>query len=113
MRVCSWLMSTLYGHDTIVYASVHYFPCNCSPTVDVGFVKLTSASFWGNTSSRWIHIQFCCHLCCNRTVIIRNNPSHCRTISFCHRWLSPTVPPRWCCLPRIRVCRPNLRNCRS
>jgi hypothetical protein len=51
-----------------------------------------------------------CHLCCS-TVIFRNSPSQCTTISFCQCWFSPTIPLRWCCLPMIHVCRHNLRNC--
>jgi hypothetical protein len=34
-------------------------------------------------------------------------------ISFCHCWFSLTVSLRCCCLPMIRVCRHNLRNCPS
>jgi hypothetical protein len=36
---------------------------NCSPSVDVGFVKLMSGSFYGNRAFK-INIQLCCHLCC-------------------------------------------------
>jgi hypothetical protein len=32
---------------------------NCSPTVDIGFVKLTSDNFYGNRVFE-ISIQFCC-----------------------------------------------------
>jgi hypothetical protein len=85
---------------------------SCSPTVDVGFVKLTSDSFCGNSDLK-MNIQFFCHLCCSRFVIFRNNPSLCTTISFCQCWFSSTVPLPWYCLPMIRVCRHNLRNCRS
>jgi hypothetical protein len=74
----------------------------------VGFVKLTSDSFpWYGIFK--INIQFCC----GSSVIFRNNPSECTIISFDQYWFSPTVPLRWCCLPTIRVCRHNLRNCRS
>jgi hypothetical protein len=44
---------------------------NCSPTVDVGFVKLTSENMFFK-----MNIQFCCHLCCSSSVIFRNNPSN-------------------------------------
>jgi hypothetical protein len=64
-------------------------------------------------SSQILNIQFCCHLCCGSCVIFRNNLSQCTTTSFCQCLLSSTVPLRWCCLPMIRVCRHNLRNCRS
>jgi hypothetical protein len=47
---------------------------NCSPTVDVGCVKLTLDSFCGNRVFK-INIRFCCHLCCNSFVILRNTPS--------------------------------------
>jgi hypothetical protein len=39
---------------------------NCSPTVDVGFVKVTLDRFCGK---RVFSIQFCCHLCCSSCVI--------------------------------------------
>jgi hypothetical protein len=64
-------------------------------------------------SSTWIFNSAAVHLCWSRCMISRNNPSQCTTISFCQCWFSPTVPLRWCYLPMIRVCRHNLRNCRS
>jgi hypothetical protein len=49
------LMSTFYGRDvtssfthlSITFSNQRF--SNCSPTVDVGFVKLTSDSSWGNS----------------------------------------------------------------
>jgi hypothetical protein len=46
-------------------------------------------------------------------VILQNNPSQYRMVSFCQCWFSPTVPLRCCRLPMICVCSHNLRNCRS
>jgi hypothetical protein len=40
----------------------------CSPTVDVGFVKVTSDSFCGNRVFK-MNIQFCCHVYCSNSVI--------------------------------------------
>jgi hypothetical protein len=61
-------MSRFYGHDTIIYASEHYFSVTqrfntCSPTVDVGFVKLTFDSFCGNSVFK-MNIQFFCPVTC-------------------------------------------------
>jgi hypothetical protein len=48
-----------------------------------------------------MNIHFCCHLCCSRSVIFRNNPSHCMTISsvnadFCPLFLfADVVFPRF------------------
>jgi hypothetical protein len=46
-------------------------------------------------------------------VVFRNNSPQYTAISSCQCWFSSTVPLHWCCLPKIRVCRHNLRNCRS
>jgi hypothetical protein len=54
-------------------------------------------------SSRWIFSSTAVRLCCS-TVIFRSNPSQCPMTSFCHCWVSPTVPLGWC-LPMIRVWR--------
>jgi hypothetical protein len=54
---------------------------NCSPTVDIRFVKLGSDSFYWNRDFK-INIQFWCHLCWVGCVIFRNNPSQCTTISL-------------------------------
>jgi hypothetical protein len=65
-------MSKFCGRDTIVYPSEHYFNnqmfSNCSPTVDVGFVKLMSDGFCRNRVFK-MNIQFCCHLCCISSVV--------------------------------------------
>jgi hypothetical protein len=82
---------------------------NCSPTMNVGFVKLTGYSFCGNKVLK-MNIQFCCYLCC--TMIFRNNPSQCTTIYFCQFWVSSTVPLSWC-FPVIHVRPHNRRNCSS
>jgi hypothetical protein len=63
-------------------------------------------------SSRWIFSSAAFHQGCSSSVIFRNNPQ-CTTISLCQCWVWPIVPLRWCCLPMIRVCWRNLRNCRS
>jgi hypothetical protein len=55
--------------------------------VDVGFVKLTSYSSCRNSVFK-MNIPFCCHLWCSSSVIFRNYPSQCTTISFCQYWLS-------------------------
>jgi hypothetical protein len=65
------------------------------------------------SSLRTVFVEtVCCRLCCSNCVIFRNNSSQCTTIYLCHCWFSHTVSLRWFCLPMIRVCRHNLRNCR-
>ena len=51
-----------------------------TPTVDVGFFKLTSDSFCGNSYLK-MSFQFCCHLFCSSSVIFQKNPSQCMIIS--------------------------------
>jgi hypothetical protein len=76
---------------------------SCSPTVDVGFVKLTLDSFFRNKVFT-MNIQFYCPVTCAAVVgTFRNSPSLCATISLCQCWFSPTVPLRWCWRPIIRV----------
>jgi hypothetical protein len=63
--VSSCLMFTFYGRDgtpSFTHLSIAFSNqrlSNCSPTVDVGFVKLTSDSFCGNRCFQ-MNIQFCC-----------------------------------------------------
>jgi hypothetical protein len=54
-----------FTHLCIIISNQRF--SNCSPTVDVGFVKLTSDSFCGNRAFK-MNIQFCSHLCCNSSV---------------------------------------------
>jgi hypothetical protein len=69
-------MSRLYGRDgtplfthlNIIFSNQGFR--NCSLTVDVGFVKLTSDSFCGSRVFK-INIQFCCHLCYSSSVIFK------------------------------------------
>jgi hypothetical protein len=81
---------------------------SCNPTVDVGFVKLTSDRFCGNRVFK-MNIQFCCHMRCSSSVIFLNNPSQCMMFSFCHWRFSPTVPACGCHLPMVHECLHNLR----
>jgi hypothetical protein len=74
---------------------------NCSPTVDVGFVKLTWDSFCGNRVFK-MHIQFYCHQCCNNSVIfgtILLNIRRSLSINFyfCPLFLFADVFPRFVC----------------
>jgi hypothetical protein len=55
--------------------STHHRFSNCSPTVDVGFAKLKQNSSVETESSSFKNIQFCCHLECSSSVILRRNPS--------------------------------------
>jgi hypothetical protein len=89
-----------FTHLSITFSNERF--SNCSPTVDVWFVKLTSDSFYGNRVFK-INIQVCCHLRCTNSPIFRNNPSQCMTISFCQCWFSLTVFLRLYCLPLILV----------
>jgi hypothetical protein len=116
VHVSSCLMSRSYGHDTIVYAFEHYFQkfSNCSPTLDVGFVKLTSDSFCWNRVFK-MNILFCCRVICATVVtwfFLETILLNVRQSLSVNVDLSPTVPLRWY-LPIICVCRHNLRNCRS
>jgi hypothetical protein len=56
-----------FTHLSITFSNQRF--SNCSPTVDVRFVKLTSASFCGNRVFK-MNIQFWCHLCCSSSVIL-------------------------------------------
>jgi hypothetical protein len=52
-------------HLSITFSNQRF--SNCSTTVDVGFVKLTSDSFRGNRVNR--NIQFCCTVTCAAAVV--------------------------------------------
>jgi hypothetical protein len=52
-------LSTAFGNLTF---------SNCSATVDVGFVKLTSDSIFGNEVFK-MNIQFCCPVTCAAVVV--------------------------------------------
>jgi hypothetical protein len=48
-----------FTHLSIIFGNQRFR--NCSPTVDAGFLKLRSDSFWGNRVFK-MNIQFCCSL---------------------------------------------------
>jgi hypothetical protein len=95
------VMTPLFLHLSITLSNQRF--SNCSPIVDVGFVKLKLATLCGNRVFK-MNINFCCPLCCSS----RNSPPQCTTISFCQCWFSATVPLRWCCFPMICLRRHNL-----
>jgi hypothetical protein len=95
------VVTPLLMHLSITFSNQRF--SSCSPTMDVGFVKLTLGSFYGNKVFT-VNIQFCCHLCCSSCAIFRNNPSRCTTISLCQCWFLPTIPLR-CCFSMIHICR--------
>jgi hypothetical protein len=64
-----------FTHLSITFSNQRF--SNCSSTVDIGFVKLTSDSFCGNRDFK-MNIQFCYRLCSSSTVIFRNNPLNVR-----------------------------------
>jgi hypothetical protein len=80
------VVTPMLMHRSITFSNQRL--SKCSPTTDVGFVKLC-----GNRAFK-MNIQFCCHLCCSTCAIFRNSPQ-CTTISFCQCWLSPTVSPNF------------------
>jgi hypothetical protein len=86
------LMTPAFTHLSVTFTNQRII--NCSPTMDVGFVKLTLHSFCVYRVFR-MNIQFCCHLCCSSSV---------------NFWFLSTVPLHWWCLPMICACRYNLRN---
>lgn len=99
--LCTWALLSIIRGLTVA----------AEPTVDAEFVKPTSGSFFLETGSTKLkNIQLCCYLCCSSSVISRNSLCRCLSlnIDFCQISLFPS-----CCLPMIRVCRHNLRNCRS
>jgi hypothetical protein len=74
-------------HLSINITSQRFSTCN--PTVDAGFVKLTSDRFCGNRVFK-MNIQFCCHLCCKICMTFRTIPSlllstHLILWQLCHR----------------------------
>jgi len=54
-------------HLTILRISNHQTSSDCSSTVDVGSVKLSSDSFCANRVFK-MNTEFCCHLCCNSSM---------------------------------------------
>jgi hypothetical protein len=92
------VMTPLFTHLSITFSYQRF--SKCSPTRDVGFLKLMSDSFCGNRIFRWI---FCSAVTCAAviSVIFLNSPSGCKMIYFCQCWFSPTVPHLHCCLPMI------------
>jgi hypothetical protein len=55
-----------FTHLSITFSNQRF--SNCSPTVDVGSVNLTSDSSCRNRVFK-MNIQFCRHLCCSSSVI--------------------------------------------
>ena len=51
---------------SVVFSSQTF--SNCSSTVDVGFLKLSSNCFYGNKTFK-INIHFCCHFCCSSIIL--------------------------------------------
>ena len=71
------IITPYFSHFSVVFSNQRFG--NCSPTVNVGFVKLPSDFFFNRVLK--MSIEFCCHLCCNSTVIFRHSPLQC-TLSF-------------------------------
>jgi hypothetical protein len=68
--------SRFYDHHSIFFSCSLVF-CykilsNCSSTVNVGFVKLSSDCLYGNRVFT-MNIEFCCHVCCSNPMIFRHN----------------------------------------
>jgi hypothetical protein len=64
-----------FTHLSVTFSNQRF--SNCNPTVDVGFVKLTSVSFCRNRVFKKNIVLLSCHLCCSSSVIFRNSPSQC------------------------------------
>jgi hypothetical protein len=84
------VLTPSFTHLSITFSNQRF--SNCSPTVDVGFVKLTSDSFCGNRVFK-MNIQFCCHQFCSSSVIFLNNVwrSLCVNFDFGPLFLSDDV----------------------
>jgi hypothetical protein len=75
-----------FTHLSITFSNERF--SNCSPTVDAGFVNLTSDIYCRNRVFT-LNIQFrspvnCAAVLCSSSVIFLNKPSKCTTISFCY-----------------------------
>jgi hypothetical protein len=84
---------------------------DCSSTMGVGPVKLSSDCFCANRVFK-MNTEFCCHLCCNISMIFWTWSSLMYDEPFTYFWFSATFPPSRC-LPMICVCCHNLGNCCS
>jgi hypothetical protein len=90
------VMMLLFMHLSTTFITLRF--SNCSPTMDVRFVKLTVGTFCGNQDSR----------------IFRSAVTYAASAVWFFKtilldvWQSPL--PRYC-LPMIRVCQHDLRNC--
>jgi hypothetical protein len=60
-------VTLLFMHLNITFSNQRFSSCN--PTVDIGFVKLTSDSFCGSGVFK-MSIQFCCPVTCAAAVVI-------------------------------------------
>jgi hypothetical protein len=94
-----------WHHSLRIWALLSGLATAALPWMD--FWSSRGTVFCGNRVFK-MNIQFCCHLCCSSSVILRNNPSQCTTNSFCQCWFSPAVPYRSRCLPMTCECPHNL-----
>jgi hypothetical protein len=92
------VMTPSFTHLSITFSNQRF--SNCSPTVDVGMVKLMSGSFYGNRVFE-MNIQFYCHLCCRRSVFFRKKilfnirRSLSINVNFCPLFLFADVAFPW------------------
>ena len=64
---------------TFVFSNQRFSNCSC--TVDVGFMKLSSGSFYAISVFN-LTVEFCCHLCCSSSVSFGHNALQCAAIPF-------------------------------
>jgi hypothetical protein len=100
-------VSSSFTHLSITFSNQRFSNCS-SPTMGIGFVKLTSGSFCGNRVFKIAAVV----LWFFETIFLNVRRSLSMLIFVCQCWFSTIIPLRWC-LPTIRACRRNLRNCRS
>jgi hypothetical protein len=78
-------VTPLFMQLSIIFSNQRF--SNCSPTMDVGCVKLKLDSFCGNSVFKMYSVLLPSHLCCSSAVIFQNNASQC-TISSYQCWFS-------------------------
>jgi hypothetical protein len=108
-RVSSCLMHGFYGRDYRLRIWALLSAIAALPWM-LDLRSWRRVVFVETGSSRWILGSAV--TCAAAVLWFFENPQN-TTISLCHYWFSPTFPLCRCCLSMIRVCRHNLRNCRS
>ena len=69
------IITTYFSLFSVAFIYQRLSSCSC--TVDVGFVKLSSDCFCGNSVFK-MNVEFYRHICCSSFMIFRHSPLQCR-----------------------------------